>query len=91
MSTKPPPETTYTVLTAEEWTARVKESARMAADLLPGLVDSCGGPGPAVLAALITARSLCVSEPRLPSFEWYCARVLELELGGLAGRREGNN
>lgn len=68
---------TFTVLTAEEWAARIRDAAHVA-DRLFDTVATLAGPGQAVLALLLLARSICETNPPLPDFGWYCARVGEL-------------
>jgi hypothetical protein len=68
-----------TVLTWEEWRARLADATEVAKKLIPistGMSPS--GPGQTVLALMIAARALCEDYPALPAFEWYFQRVSEL-------------
>lgn len=67
-----------TYLTREEWHQRIAAAAEMASELLPAFVESTKQPGPGVLAALMLARAICMANPGLPDFGWYCRRVEEL-------------
>jgi hypothetical protein len=69
----------WTVLTGEEWVAHLKAAADVAEKLVAGFASPGGKPGRDVLALLIAAKAICWAFPTLPPFDWYAARVAELD------------
>jgi hypothetical protein len=69
---------THTVLTWEEWRARVAAASETAKELTAIVENMTTGPGQSVLALMIAARALCMAYPPLPPFEWYFRRVADL-------------
>lgn len=67
-----------TVLTWDEWRARLTAAAETADKLIPIVEKMTTGPGQSVLALMVAARALCAAFPALPAFEWYFRRVSEL-------------
>lgn len=67
-----------TVLTWEEWRARVVAASETASKLIPIVEGMTTGPGQSVLALVLAAKTLCVSYPDLPALEWYFRRVADL-------------
>jgi hypothetical protein len=67
-----------TVLTWEEWRARVAAASETAKELTAIVEKMTTGPGQSVLALMIAARALCMAYPPLPPFEWYFRRVADL-------------
>lgn len=67
-----------TVLTLDEWRARLTAAATTADELVAFVEGKTTGPGQSVLALMIAARALCAAYPELPAFGWYFHRVSEL-------------